>query len=131
MTIASTRTPILETDVTVRAGEGQVTSNSDAFPVYAQQQAVVNGQDGAQYNVYQAPGYDDFENWAISRDRREDRLRASARYVSPDMVGYEDLDQYRSWRTVPEYGRCWVPRDTPADWAPYHEGHWAWVDPWG
>jgi len=120
-----------ETYVTLRAGEGRVTANSGAFSVHAQQQAIVSGQDGSQYNVYQAPGYDDFDNWVVSRDQREDRLHASAGYVSPDMVGYEDLDQYGSWRSVPEYGRCWVPRDTPADWAPYQEGHWAWIDPWG
>ncbi len=25
----------------------------------------------------------------------------------------------------------WVPNGTPAGWAPYHYGHWVWVDPWG
>jgi hypothetical protein len=24
-----------------------------------------------------------------------------------------------------------VPNDTPADWAPYHDGHWIWQAPWG
>jgi hypothetical protein len=120
-----------ETYVTVRQGEGQVTGNAGTFSVHAEEQAVVSGQDGAQFNLYQAPQYDDFDDWALSRDRREDRYRSAARYVSPEMVGYEDLDQYGYWRSVPEYGRCWVPRDVPVGWAPYHEGHWAWIDPWG
>jgi hypothetical protein len=120
-----------ETYVTVRDGEGQVTGDAGAFRVHLEEQAIVTGQDGARFNVYQAPQYDDFDNWARSRDQREDRARSAARYVSPDMVGYEDLDQYGYWRSVPEYGRCWVPRNVPVGWAPYHDGHWAWIDPWG
>jgi hypothetical protein len=120
-----------ETYVTVRTGEGQVTSNTGAFPVHMREQAIVTGQDEqVQYNVYQAPGFDEFDTWATSRDRREVR-GPSARYVSQSMVGYEDLDEYGSWRNVPQYGQCWVPRHVAADWSPYHNGHWAWVDPWG
>jgi len=119
-----------QTYVTVREGEGQITANGGTFAVERGQQAVVSGQNGDQYNIYAAPGADDFENWVLTRDRREERVR-SARYVSPDVVGYEDLDEYGDWQHVPEYGDCWRPRNVPADWAPYHDGHWAWVDPWG
>lgn len=119
-----------ETYLTVRSGEGEVTGNGESFPVHPREQAVVTGQDQTQYDVYQAPGYDDFDNWAESRDRREDRGQSS-RYVSPNVVGYEDLDDYGTWRSVPEYGQVWMPRDVASDWAPYHNGHWAWVDPWG
>jgi hypothetical protein len=119
-----------ETYVTVRDGGGQVTGNAGTFPIAAGQQAVINGQDQAGYNIYAAPGADDFDNWAQTRDRREDHV-ASSRYVSPDVVGYEDLDQYGSWQSVPNCGQCWAPNNMPADWAPYHDGHWAWVDPWG
>jgi len=120
-----------ETYVTVRTGEGQVTSNSGAFAVHAREQAIINGQDQqAQYNVYQAPALDEFDSWAASRDRSVVRGQSS-RYVSSSMVGYQDLDQYGTWQQVPEYGRCWVPRNVSADWSPYHNGHWAWIDPWG
>ncbi len=120
-----------QTYVTVRYGEGQITGNAGSFPVHAREQAVIAGQDQqAQYNVYAAPGNDDFDNWTLDRNRREDRFHSS-RYVSPNMVGYEDLDEYGSWRSVPQYGECWVPRGVPSGWAPYHNGHWAWVDPWG
>jgi hypothetical protein len=47
------------------------------------------------------------------------------------MVGYEDLDEYGTWRVVPAYGTVWAPRSVPAGWAPYRFGHWAWVEPWG
>ena len=120
-----------QTYVTVRSGEAQVTGNVGSFAVHAREQAVVAGQDQqAQYNVYAAPGNDDFDNWSLTRDQREDRFHSS-RYVSPNVVGYEDLDEYGSWRSEPRYGEYWVPRGVPSGWAPYHDGHWAWVDPWG
>src|SRR5215813_7133766 len=74
----------------------QVYVNAGTFAVHVGEQAAVTGQDGMQLNMYRVRDYDDFDNWVQSRDRREDR-RPSARYVSSDMVGYEDLDQYGSW----------------------------------
>jgi hypothetical protein len=73
---------------------------------------------------------DGFDEWALDRDRREDASR-SARYVSPEMTGYESLDDHGDWREVPEYGPVWVPRAVPVGWAPYRTGRWAWVEPWG
>ena len=65
-----------------------------------------------------------------SRDRRDDESQ-SARYVSPDVVGYEDLDDNGSWRSDPGYGYVWVPTRVASGWAPYQDGHWAWISPWG
>src|SRR5262249_32648898 len=60
------------------------------------------------------------------------RVVASVRnYVSPDMTGAEDLAEYGSWDQAPEYGAVWYPSDVPADWEPYHDGHWDFVAPWG
>ena len=73
---------------------------------------------------------DYLDTWSAGRDQKEDQS-PSARYVSRQLIGYQDLDQYGSWRTTPEYGAVWVPNGTPAGWAPYHNGHWLWVDPWG
>lgn len=120
-----------QTYVTVRDGEGQVTGNGGSFVVHRGEQGVVAGTDqSAQYNVYDAPAPDQFDQWVMDRNRREDRYVRS-RYVSPEMVGYEDLDQYGTWRSDPGYGGVWVPNDVPAGWAPYQNGHWAWIDPWG
>jgi hypothetical protein len=117
--------------VTVRDGEGQVTGNGGSFTVHMGQQAVVAGQDqSAQYQVYNAPGYDAFDRWVMSRNGREDRY-AYQHYVSPEMVGYEDLGQYGSWRHSGDYGDVWVPSSVSSGWAPYQDGHWAWVEPWG
>ncbi len=47
------------------------------------------------------------------------------------MVGYQDLDDNGTWRADATYGNVWYPSRVGADWAPYRDGHWAWVDPWG
>jgi hypothetical protein len=73
---------------------------------------------------------DDFDNWVANRDRREEGLVAS-RYVPADMTGYEDLDNYGNWIDDREYGNVWFPRAVPADWAPYRDGRWVWISPWG
>ena len=42
------------------------------------------------------------------RDRALENT-SSYRYVSPDIVGAEDLDPYGRWTTDPQYGQVWVP----------------------
>ena len=68
--------------------------------------------------------------WAFDRDDREDRAD-SANYVSREMTGYEDLDEYGDWSYVAGYGPCWRPRAVVVGWAPYRFGHWVYVGPWG
>jgi hypothetical protein len=52
-------------------------------------------------------------------------------YLPVGMTGYEDLNGYGNWVNDGNYGQVWVPRSTPADWAPYRTGHWSYVKPWG
>src|SRR6266480_4315965 len=118
------------TSVTVRRGDAEVTAAGSAFPVHPEQTAVVMGGDSPTYDVHDAVRPDAWEDWCASRDSRWDDAR-SARYVSRDVIGYEDLDDNGEWRDSPEYGAVWVPRTVPAGWAPYRYGHWAWVEPWG
>ena len=118
------------TNVTVRSGGGEVTGGGSAFPVSASQQAIVVGGDQTTFNLVSAPGTDAWDQWSASRDLREDRS-PSARYVSREVGGYEDLDDYGQWSNEPGYGQVWRPTHVASDWAPYHDGHWAWVAPWG
>jgi len=118
------------TTVTVRAGDAEITAGGQAFPVHARQSAFITGTDSPTTEVSAALSADNFDRWWQTRDDREDR-RPPPRYVSRDMVGYEDLDEYGTWRDEPGYGNVWVPRSVAAGWAPYHNGHWAWVEPWG
>ena len=47
------------------------------------------------------------------------------------MIGYQDLDANGTWRADAAYGNVWFPNQVATGWAPYRDGHWAWVDPWG
>jgi hypothetical protein len=119
-----------ESRVTVRHGEAEVTTEGSAFAVRPYQTALVDGDESITYDVREAIATDDWDDWCQRRDSREDHP-VSARYVSTEMVGYEDLDSYGTWRTDADYGPVWVPSRVVAGWAPYHYGHWAWVYPWG
>jgi Family of unknown function (DUF6600) len=118
------------TIVNVIGGEGEVTGGGQAYSVHAGQTATFQGTDQLNADVQAYEGGDDFDQWCLDRDRREDRSM-SARYVSDDVIGYEDLDDYGGWRPVPEYGQVWFPHVTVVGWAPYHYGHWVYVAPWG
>jgi hypothetical protein len=75
-------------------------------------------------------GGDAFDAWSAGRDRRY-ASSDSSRFVSDDVVGYQDLDQYGDWQESPDYGAVWYPTHVAADWAPYRDGHWAYIAPWG
>ncbi|HEU4845055.1 MAG TPA: DUF6600 domain-containing protein, partial [Burkholderiaceae bacterium] len=126
--------------------DADVNDNATAVMVLSGQAEVYG--DGASYAVAPRHGYrfygtglddydtltpgrsDDLDRWAAERDRRSDNS-PSARYVSTEVVGYEDLDAYGSWRSDPTYGNVWIPTRVASGWTPYRDGHWAWVDPWG
>ena len=118
------------TTLTVRSGSATVYGDSGQVPVAAGQQVRFAGTNLQQVADNGAPGLDPFDQWAASRDAAEDRS-VSARYVSRDIPGYQDLDANGTWQSSPQYGEVWVPRATPAGWAPYHDGHWVWQAPWG
>jgi len=115
---------------TVRAGAAQLTGSDQTFAVQPGEQVEVDGVDQPNYQRYAAPPYDTLENFLAQQEQR-DQQSVSARYCSREVIGYQDLDKYGSWRSTPDYGMAWVPNNTPGGWAPYHTGHWLWVDPWG
>lgn len=75
-------------------------------------------------------GGDAFDAWSSERDNSYARSTAS-QYVDDDVVGYQDLDQYGDWQDTADYGEVWFPTGVAADWAPYRDGHWAYIAPWG
>jgi hypothetical protein len=119
------------TAVTVRSGRGEVYGEGSAYTIYAQRSYRFFGTDLRDYDRYAfLPPPDEFDLWSNQRNRRGDNSM-SARYVSRDVIGYEDLDEYGSWRNDPSYGYVWVPSRVSVDWVPYNDGRWVWVNPWG
>ena len=118
------------TAISVLDGQGQVTGGGNSYDLNSGQRGSFTGTDTLSYDISNVGAYDDFDNWCHSRDAQEDQS-VSAQYVSPDVTGSSDLDTYGTWTEVPDYGEVWVPSGVPADWAPYHYGHWVWIEPWG
>jgi len=118
------------TVVSVRRGEGESTGNGQNFTLHAGQKGTFSGTDSLTADVVQIGGPDEFDNWANTREHRYDDSR-SAQYVSHDVVGYDDLDDNGDWRDDSNYGHVWYPNRVAVGWAPYHDGHWDWISPWG
>jgi len=116
--------------INVRDGEGEVTGGGSAYTLHPGDQGIFTGTDTLNSDVEPLPGEDSFDVWCNERDLREEHS-AARRYVSDDVIGYEDLDDYGGWRPVPEYGTVWFPHVTVVGWAPYRFGHWVWISPWG
>ena len=127
------------TTVVVREGEATIAAPAVVQQVLPGQTATLLAGE-SQADIGDGAGIDGFDAWSADRDRYYDR-RGQDAYVSRQMVGQVDLDDYGSWRSDPDYGPVWFPTAVAADWAPYRYGTWTslpgwgytWVDaaPWG
>ena len=115
-------------ELSVQAGRAVFDDRGRATPVTAGQKASRwgNGSERLDADWDQ----DAFDQWVANRENAT-LASASRRYVSPHMTSYQDLDAYGDWQTAPDYGAVWYPRSVADDWAPYRNGRWAWVAPWG
>lgn len=64
--------------------------------------------EGGAYTFMPLPEKDDFIRWGLERDGAHER-GDSRRYIHPDVVGYEDLDEAGYWRRTTLYGYLWFP----------------------
>jgi hypothetical protein len=119
-----------QTITTVWHGRAEATGGGYSYTVVAGQQAVFAGTEELDHQIRQLPRSDDFDAWAFDRDAREDHADSS-NYISAEMTGYEDLDDYGRWHYVSDYGPVWTPVSVTPGWAPYRFGHWVWIAPWG
>jgi hypothetical protein len=118
------------TMINIPDGEGEVTGGGSAYTVHPGEQGIFTGTDSLNPDIESAAADDDFDTWCNERDLREEHS-AARRYVSDDVIGYQDLDDYGGWRPVPDYGTVWFPHVSVVTWAPYRYGHWVWISPWG
>jgi len=119
------------TRLTLHSGSGVAYGrNGETRTLVAPQQIVYHGRPGAFIQSLAEAPRDSFDLWVSVRNHREDQA-TSARYLSRETVGYQQLDAWGVWITDPLYGPVWQPRTIVADWAPYRYGHWVWISPWG
>jgi len=120
------------TVVTVNSGQAMATGPNFSQVVNPGQALKLTGSNPIYAEPVQLSPPDDLDRFDQDRDRRQMSARAAQQqYVNPNMIGYSDLDEYGEWVPQPEYGQVWYPRNIDAEWTPYHNGHWAWVAPWG
>ena len=114
--------------ITVFSGRAGLQSAANSLSIAAGQSLDV-GPSGSSFSYGTADGTA-LDEWARRRDEQMQEVRA-ARYVSPYMTGYEDLDANGDWATDPTYGAVWYPRVVQVGWVPYRYGRWRWIAPWG
>ena len=128
------------TQVTVRSGALEVSTPRGVERLSAGQSMLARGPvENPEFQTVGAIGRDE---WDTFNDRRDQELQQSQsyNYVSRDIAGAEDLDNYGQWNSDQTYGQVWTPR-VAADWSPYRLGRWGyedyygwtWIsyDPWG
>jgi hypothetical protein len=119
------------TGITVIRGAGQVTASGKTYDLEPGQRAVFNGTDDVQSTIVpQAPPPDGLDKWSNDRDLGEQNS-VSQRYVPQDMPGTQDLDNNGTWSEDGDNGPVWYPSEVSPDWAPYSNGYWSYVGPWG
>jgi hypothetical protein len=118
-------------EISVRLGEAEIDSQngSEHLPSGRTMNARGPAAD-PEFQVVQSAPYDNFDRWNDERDRFIENSE-SARRVSPDISGAEDLDQNGQWVNDPTYGSVWQPTNVGPDWAPYQNGRWVWEDYYG
>ena len=95
--------------IAVRAGEGEAYGDGATYRIAAGQAFRFYGTDLRDQEYLALPAVDGFERWSLARASRYERV-VTARYVAPEVIGYEDLDDYGTWRVVANYGNVWSPR---------------------
>ena len=118
------------TRVQVRRGRAIAAAGGGQVALSAGDEMDIDGIDAPRYDIVAVPRPDGWDQWVAQRDQQLAQAR-SYTYVTADIAGVEDLDQYGRWQQIPEYGWTWSPISVEAGWAPYRAGRWIWQDPWG
>ena len=114
----------------VREGEALLPAPGGVQQVLPGQTAWASGLDQPVVEVRNGVSTDGFDSWSANRDRRYDRGRSYA-YVSPQMIGAAELDEWGRWEDDSTYGALWFPTSVDSGWAPFRDGQWVWVGGWG
>ena len=112
--------------VAVFAGRADFSSGGGTQTVEGGQEAFAAGSP----SLFGPAIEDRFDQWANDLGGRDNGGFAS-QYVPAGIPGADDLDAYGQWRVVPDYGTVWVPTQVAINWAPYRDGQWQWIEPWG
>ncbi len=117
------------TMITVVQGAAHITGTNLELDVAAQQTATIGGSDTLQGSVGQIE-QDAFLQSMLRAPARRHFAAAVPRQVQY-MTGAADLQTYGNFTQTQQYGQVWYPNNVARNWAPYRDGHWSYVQPWG
>jgi uncharacterized protein DUF6600/FecR-like protein len=115
--------------VAVWRGQAEVAGQTQSFALEQQQLGEFQGTDTLGVQFSDLPAADNLDQWSQYLDQRED-ASLTANFLSRDESGYTDMDGSGNWQSDPDYGEVWYP-PVIAGWAPYSQGCWVWIAPWG
>jgi hypothetical protein len=118
------------TVVSADAGSMEIIGPGIYQALRAGQAVQLSGTDPIRAVSIPRPRLTSFDQWGADRDRRLGSA-ACSRYMSRDIPGCADLDEAGRWESNAEYGAVWYPSRVSADWVPYRDGRWVWIEPWG
>ena len=119
------------TRITAEQGSGTLYGgNGEALAFAAPQSRSFTARSLAGSQAPAARAGDGFDRWSAEREQLFARS-PSVQYASASIPGVSQLDAYGDWSNDPRYGAIWYPRTVGADWAPYQNGRWEWIAPWG
>ncbi len=105
-------------------GVQQVLNNGQVLRIF--------GDSPARSQFDRMPRPDALDSFSGRRDALfQQASQSQSNYIDSDTIGYADLSAYGSWDSSPDYGPVWYPRNVAGDWAPYSDGHWVSIEPWG
>ena len=118
------------TTVSVDRGTAEIVGPGVDQIVRTGQAVQLSGTDNIRAISVPRPPRNAFDSWDADREHRVSTADCS-RYMNPDIPGCADLSDNGQWDSNPQYGAVWYPTHVAADWVPYRDGRWAWIDPWG
>jgi len=120
------------TVVTVNSGQVEVTGAGLTQVLDAKESVQLSGTNPVTVQFVGLLPPDALDQFDVAREGMYQSTIASAdEYVSPDMIGAEDLEGYGTWTSDASYGAVWYPTGVAVGWTPYHNGHWVYIAPWG
>ncbi len=96
------------TRVIVNRGHAYVAAAGGEVPLDAGRLMAIDGIDSPVYDITSLPRRDSWDQWVATRSRPSPAT-GSRRYVSANISGVDDLDQYGRWSQIPEYGTVLEP----------------------
>ena len=121
------------TIVSVKIGLGEVYGQNTTTPLEIKEgtTCLYTGVDLQNPTCTQLKSLDEFDNLVLQQEKHTLEAKNTSNYVSPSVLGYQDLESSGSWQTDENYGNIWVPENVSSDWAPYSDGQWIWLNQWG